>query len=175
MDRSTRRAGAQARTRGDAIDPSGSETGNFLNSSVRRNSQEPPVVSSGQHMIPIRRHTKHDAAMSLGHDGCKARTEQPDGAVTKSDGNKITRRDRPRYRCAYLKPGPPSLKLRFVEPLAPGGAARQVSGHAALHASNPSFRPMLSRSRPMNTTRELRGLPSGQAPMGEPSISMCTP
>ena len=131
-------------TRGDAIDPSGAEAGKFLNGSTGRNPHEAPVVSAGQHMIPIRRETKHDASMSLGHDGCKARTEQPDRAVAKSDGNKIARRDGACHRRADLKPGSPSLELCLAEPLASGVAARQAGGHAALHAPNPFSRPMRS-------------------------------
>jgi len=76
---------------------------------------------------------------------------------------------------AELEPRSPSLEFRFRELSAARDAAGQIGGHAALHASNPSFNPMPSRPRPMNTTREFRGAPSGQAPMGEPSISICTP
>ncbi len=158
-----------------AIDPARAEIGDLFDLAIRRYVETPPVIAASQHVVSVRNKAEDRAIVSLRHGGTRFRSEEANGSVSGSYGDGVTCGNGTRDRSADRKLQAAFLQLGFREPVPPIDTPRQVWRHAARHASNPSFSPMLSRLRPMNTTRDTRGLPSGHGPIGDPSISMCTP
>ena len=101
-------------------------------------------------------------------------TKKPDHTVPNPRRHTPANRKGGGYRGAHIKGQSLPLKLGLGDALALQAMAGGRRRHAARHAAKPSSRPMVSRSRPIKTRRDCRE-PSGQAPMGAPSINMCTP
>ncbi len=162
-------------TSGNTIDPARAETGDLFDLAIERYAETTSIIAPGQHVIGIRDQAEDGTIMGLRHGGVRFRAEKVKGSITRSHDDGVAYGNGTRDRSTDLKLQAALLQLGFREAAPPIDMPLQVRRHAARQASNPSFSPMFSRSRPMNTTRDTRGLSSGHGPIGDPSISMCTP
>ncbi len=109
------------------------------------------------------------------HGRVPFRAEESNGSVSRSRCDGLTCGNCSGDWSIKLKRPAPLFQPGLLESVPPTSVPWQVRRYAARHASNPSLRSMLSRPRPMKTTRDTRGLFAGHGPIGDLSISMCTP
>ena len=176
MRRTARGTGDVTGCRRNTIHPTRAESRKVFNGAIGRDAQESAIVAPREDTIRCRigHQCQYSTAMRFNDNRRRIRMEKPDHTVSEPRCNTPAGGECCGHRCARLKRKTLPFKLRLGKPLAARVLAHGRCRHAARHAAKPSSRPIVSRSRPMNTMRDCRA-PSGQAPIGAPSISMCTP